>query len=53
VEHIPTFPSRTPKSVSKHESKRMKKCITPYGELFNGKKLKFCNFSIVIGSAEI
>jgi hypothetical protein len=30
----------------------MKKHITPYGELFNGNKLTFCNFSIVIGSAE-
>jgi hypothetical protein len=35
-----TFPSRTSKSVSKHESKRMKKCITLYGDLLNGKNLK-------------
>jgi hypothetical protein len=31
----------------------MKKCITSNGDLFNGNKLIFCNFSIVTGSAEI
>lgn len=43
----------TSKIVSKHESKRMKKCITPDGDLLNGNKLKFCNSSIVIGLEEI
>jgi len=31
----------------------MKKCITTYRDLFNENRLKFCNFSIVTGSAEI
>jgi len=53
TEHLTNIPEQDIQKCFKARNKRMKKCITTYRDLFNENRLKFCNFSIVTGSAEI